>query len=69
METIYTFVPSRNHEYPDHPERPGRLGMVEPLLDSFGAERVDAVRASVDEVARVHELGLSRCACWSTWIP
>ena len=58
METIYTFVPSRNHEYPDHPERPGRLEMVEPLLDSFGAERVDAVRASVDEVARVHERGL-----------
>ena len=58
METIYTFVPSRNHEYPDHPERPGRLGIVEPLLDSFGAERVDPVRASVDEVARVHERGL-----------
>lgn len=58
MNTIFTFVPSRSHEYPDHPERPGRLEIIEPHLDSFGAERIESVRAEVEEVARVHETGL-----------
>ncbi|MBI3152745.1 MAG: histone deacetylase [Chloroflexi bacterium] len=58
MNTIFTFVPSRSHEYPDHPERPGRLEIIEPHLDSFGAERIEPVRAEVEEVARVHEAGL-----------
>ena len=54
MTTIYTFVPSSGHEFPDHPERPGRLQMVEPLLPSLGAERVEAVRAMEEDVALVH---------------
>ncbi len=58
MKTVYVFVPSRNHEYPDHPERPGRLEILGLQLDSFGAERIEPTRASVDEVARVHEMGL-----------
>jgi acetoin utilization deacetylase AcuC-like enzyme len=58
METIFTFVSSRNHEYPDHPERPGRLEILEPQLADFGAKRIDPIRASVEEVARVHETGL-----------
>ncbi|MBI5825544.1 MAG: histone deacetylase [Chloroflexi bacterium] len=60
MNTVFTFVPSRSHEYPDHPERPGRLEILEPQLGSFGAERIEPVRAEVGEVARVHEPGLIR---------
>src|SRR5690606_31039925 len=54
MSTIYTFVPSRNHQFPDHPERPGRLEILEPLLDSFGVEHIQSVRAKEEEIARVH---------------
>lgn len=54
MTTAYTFVPSRNHQFPDHPERPGRLDILEPLLDSFGAEWIEPVRAKEEEIARVH---------------
>jgi len=54
MKTVYTFVPSRNHEYPGHPERPGRLDLLESQLASFGAERMEPIRARYEEVARVH---------------
>jgi acetoin utilization deacetylase AcuC-like enzyme len=54
MSTVFTFVPSHDHKFPDHPERPGRLEVLEPQLDSFGAEKLTAVRATEDEVARVH---------------
>lgn len=54
MTTIYTYVPSREHEFPDHPEHPGRLELLEPLLPSFGAERIEAVRAREEDVALVH---------------
>jgi len=57
MKTVYTFVPSREHKYPDHPERPGRLDVLEPLLDSSiaGVEKIEAVYATHEEVARVHQ--------------
>ncbi len=58
MTTLYTFVPSRLHEFPDHPERPGRLEILEPLLPTFGAERVDALRATKADLARVHPVGM-----------
>ena len=54
MSTVYTFVPSPNHLYPDHPERPGRLDILQPRLDSFSAARIDATPATREEVARVH---------------
>jgi acetoin utilization deacetylase AcuC-like enzyme len=54
MKTIYTYVPSRAHEYEDHPERPGRLDVLEPMLDSLGAEKVAAKPATHEEIARVH---------------
>src|SRR5690349_17891372 len=54
MKTAYTFVPSRAHEYPDHPERPGRLELLEPQLKSFAAERIEAAPATLEEVARIH---------------
>ena len=57
MKTVYTFVPSRTHEFPDHPERPGRLDILEPLLDSriADSEQIEATRATYDQVARVHQ--------------
>jgi acetoin utilization deacetylase AcuC-like enzyme len=54
MSTIFTYVASREHKYPDHPERPGRLDILEPMLNSFGAERVEAVRAAEDDLMQVH---------------
>ena len=54
MKTAYTFVPSREHEYPDHPERPGRLKLIERQLNSFGAQHVEVTPASTEQVARIH---------------
>ena len=54
MKTIYTFVPSPNHVFPDHPERPARFDILEPRLDSFGAERIETKPATRDEIAYVH---------------
>lgn len=55
MKTVYTFVPSRTHEFHDHPERPGRLDVLEPLLNSFDVERIEAIPATQEQVARVHQ--------------
>jgi acetoin utilization deacetylase AcuC-like enzyme len=54
MTTAYTFIPSPQHEYPDHPERPGRLDKLTPKLDSYQAEKLDAAPAKHEEIARVH---------------
>jgi len=54
MTTVYAFVPSPKHEYPDHPERPGRLDELIPKLGSFQAEKLDLVPAKHEEIARVH---------------
>jgi acetoin utilization deacetylase AcuC-like enzyme len=54
MPTAYTFIPSPNHRYPDHPEQPGRLDVLKPKLDSFHAQLLDAKPASRDEVTLVH---------------
>lgn len=54
MPTVYTFVPSPNHVYPDHPERPARLDVLKPRLDSFSATQIEATPATREEVARVH---------------
>ncbi len=55
MKTVYTFVPSREHEYPNHPEKPGRLDILDPLLDSLNAEKIEATPATHEQVARVHQ--------------
>ena len=55
MKTVFTYVPSREHEYPDHPERPGRLDVLEPLLPSFDAEKIEATPATHNQIARVHQ--------------
>ena len=55
MKTVYTFVSSPNHVYPDHPERPGRLERVEPRLKSFDAEQIETKPATREEIAYVHQ--------------
>ncbi len=54
MSTAYTFVPSPLHFYSDHPEQPSRFDLLTPRLDSFDAQRLNAIPAARDEVARVH---------------
>jgi len=55
MTTAYTFVPSPNHVYPDHPERPGRLELLQPKLSSFNAKLLDSKPASRDQISLVHK--------------
>jgi acetoin utilization deacetylase AcuC-like enzyme len=54
MRTVYTFVPSPNHVYPDHPERPARLEILEPRLKSFDAELIESKPATREEISSVH---------------
>jgi acetoin utilization deacetylase AcuC-like enzyme len=54
MSTVYTFVPSPNHVFPDHPERPARLDILEPRLNSLSAELIETKPATREEAARVH---------------
>jgi acetoin utilization deacetylase AcuC-like enzyme len=54
MKTVYTFVPSLNHIYPDHPERPARLDILEPRLKSFDAESMEVKPATPEEIAYIH---------------
>lgn len=54
MKTVYTFVSSPNHNYPDHPERPERFERLEPRLKSIDAELLQANPATREEIAYVH---------------
>ena len=54
MKTVYTFVTSPNHVYPDHPERPARLDILEPSLKTFDAELIEAQPATHEEIEYVH---------------
>ena len=54
MKTVYTFVSSPKHVYPDHPERPARLELLEPKLKSFDAERIETKPATPEEIAYIH---------------
>ncbi|HAV77195.1 MAG TPA: hypothetical protein DCX53_07565, partial [Anaerolineae bacterium] len=55
MTTAYTFVESPNHLYPDHPERPARLEILKPKLDSFDAKLLDSKSATRDEINLIHD--------------
>ncbi len=55
MRTVYTWVASPQHKYPDHPERPGRLSLLEERLSAVPAERIEATPATRQEVGRVHD--------------
>jgi acetoin utilization deacetylase AcuC-like enzyme len=54
MKTVYTLVSSPNHVYPDHPERPGRLELLEPKLKTFDADMIAPKPATREEIAYVH---------------
>src|SRR5215203_4731536 len=54
MKTAYTFVSSPNHVYPDHPERPARLNLLETRLTSFEADWMEAKPAMPEEIVLVH---------------
>ena len=55
MTTAYTFVRSSEHVYPDHPERPGRLDILKPKMDSYNADQLDVSPASHKEIGLVHD--------------
>ncbi len=55
MTTVYALIPSTEHIYPDHPERPARLDVLIPRLDSIPAERIPATAAMPEQVALVHD--------------
>jgi acetoin utilization deacetylase AcuC-like enzyme len=59
MTTAYTFVPAPEHEFPDHPERPGRLDLLD-FSVFLGIQKIPAVAATRDEVGRVHQPGMIR---------
>jgi acetoin utilization deacetylase AcuC-like enzyme len=58
MKSVYTFVSSPRHVYPDHPERPARLDLLQTRLDSFHAEFIEAKPATREEIAFVHDPNL-----------
>jgi acetoin utilization deacetylase AcuC-like enzyme len=53
MPTVYTFLPSPEHVFPDHPERPERFERLD-LAAIPGIEPVPFAAATGDEVGRVH---------------
>jgi acetoin utilization deacetylase AcuC-like enzyme len=55
MSTTYTFVSSPNHVYPDHPERPARLDILQPRLKDYNAKLLDVKPASRAEISLVHD--------------
>ena len=58
MQTVYTFVTSPNHVYPDHPERPARFDILERRLKSFDAELIETKPATWEEIEYVHHPAL-----------
>ena len=54
MTTAYTWVSSPEHKYEDHPEGPDRLTELRERLSNFKIDRLDAMPATRDEIARVH---------------
>jgi acetoin utilization deacetylase AcuC-like enzyme len=54
MTTGYALVSAQQHEYPDHPERPGRLDSLIPRLESIQAEKLDIAPALHTDISRVH---------------
>ncbi len=53
MQTIYTFVPSPEHHFPDHPEAPARLELLE-LAANPAAQPFPFSIARTADVTRVH---------------
>lgn len=57
MQSLYSFAPASEHQFPDHPERPGRLELLD--LDSIpGVEALPFSAATHEEVGRVHSASM-----------
>jgi acetoin utilization deacetylase AcuC-like enzyme len=54
MRSVYTFIRSPEHIYPDHPESPERMEILERKLSTFEAELLQASPATYEQVAAVH---------------
>ncbi|HEX5840667.1 MAG TPA: histone deacetylase [Anaerolineales bacterium] len=55
MKTVYTWVDSAGHIYPDHPERPARLDLLKPRLGTFDAQLIESVPATPEQVSYIHD--------------
>jgi len=55
MTTAFTFVPSPEHFYADHPEHPSRFDLLTPRLNSFHANWLDVIPATREQIASVHD--------------
>lgn len=53
MTTQYTFVPAPLHQFPEHPERPGRLDLLD-MSAIPDIEEIPAQEAALDDIGRVH---------------
>ncbi len=53
MTTGYSYIPSPQHRFPDHPERPERLDALAPEQIP-GIEQIPVTPATIEQVARVH---------------
>lgn len=58
MHTAYALEIAPEHLYRDHPEHPERLEVLQRLLPSVAAERLETRVATRAEVGRVHSQGL-----------
>jgi len=54
MDTAFTFEPGRDHTYAGHPECPDRLRILESMLGTVAAQRVEARPATRNEITRIH---------------
>lgn len=53
MKSVYSIVHGLKHKFPDHPESPERLGLLN-LAAIDGFEKVICSQAKKDDIARVH---------------
>jgi acetoin utilization deacetylase AcuC-like enzyme len=55
MKTVYTWIDSPGHVYPDHPERPARLDLLKPRLGTFDAQLIGTIPATPEQVTHIHD--------------
>ena len=54
MSTGYALEICPRHVYPDHPEHPDRLRLIQPVLQAAKAERLESRLATRDEIRYIH---------------
>ncbi len=60
MATGYAFELAVHHAYPDHPESPARLALLQPRLSSLAAQVLPFGPATRAEIGLVHDVALIR---------